>query len=357
MESMIESLSMGDRTSQQLVRYEAMFKLLGEIQPLEDIEAIAGIVAREWKYFANVVCWHLVIPLDRSYLVIDASRGEAQTLDLPDLHAWDHDLFLSRIPQTFKREQYIARSGVPEHFLNPSITELYVLPIMRLDRCIGVITAGARKEPFDDMDERFIKVFGTWFTDRLYDILMRKKHLDDLLRRATNDALTNLLNRGTIIERLEILLELSGRTGHPVTVILADIDHFKRINDTWGHLAGDRVLREISARLKQHTRLADHIGRFGGEEFLMVLHPCDEQQVLIAAERFRRCISDTPFVVDPDDGTSVTITISLGSATARGNVRPELMLKEADDALYTAKRNGRNQAVSAPVVLRAIKKG
>lgn len=354
MESLIESLSEGDRTSQQLVRYEALFKLLGEIQPLEDIDAISALVARQWKYFANVVCWHLVIPQDRSFLIIDASRGEAQSLDLPEAKAWDLELFRSRIPRAFKREEFLARDGVPENFLNPSITELYALPIMRQETCIGVVTAGARKVPFDDMDEKFIKVFGTWLTDRLYDILLRKKHLDDLLKRATNDALTNMLNRGTIIERLEILLDLSGRTELPVTVILADIDHFKNINDTWGHLAGDRVLREVSARLKQNTRQADHIGRFGGEEFLAVLHPCDECQVAIAAERFRRCIADSAFLVDPESGTSISVTISMGTATAQGNVRSELILKEADDALYAAKRNGRNQAISAPAVLRGI---
>lgn len=127
----------------------------------------------------------------------------------------------------------------------------------------------------------------------------------------------------------------------PIAVILADVDYFKVVNDTRGHLAGDEVLKEISRRLRSHARASDAVGRYGGEEFLVVLHPCDAVQVAHAAERLRRAVAETDFEVS--GGAPLTVTMSLGTAaTTSGCDSVSSLLKSAADALYRAKKAGRN---------------
>lgn len=333
-----------DRTAQQLVSYEAIFKLLDEIQPLEDIADISNRVAKQWKYFANVACWHLFLPVGDTYKVIDGYRGTAQVADLPFPSPWDSYHFQSQLPRLIRRADPIDGPEPPEHFMDRAIVEIQVLPFVRVSRCIGILSVAARNEPFSELDNKFIRIFGSHFTDRVFDILLRKQSLDVLRNKATYDALTGLLNRGAIIERLEMHLELSRRTKEPLSVIIADIDYFKHVNDGYGHLAGDEVLREVARRLSAQTRHADHLGRYGGEEFLFVLYPCGADSVLIAAERFRKAISDQPIRTGTEDGESIPVTISLGSATTKDDIKPDSLLKRADDALYVSKRAGRDRS-------------
>ena len=159
---------------------------------------------------------------------------------------------------------------------------------------------------------------------------------------ATHDFLTTLLNRSEILAALEREVARGARDDKPATVILADIDHFKRINDTMGHAAGDEVLKEVARRLKQDLRPYDVVGRYGGEEFLLILPGCNLANGVKRADEIRTIVSGQP--ITTPSGT-ISVTVSMG-VTASDNSRyfmPAEFLQEADASLYRAKNNGRNR--------------
>jgi two-component system cell cycle response regulator len=172
---------------------------------------------------------------------------------------------------------------------------------------------------------------------------------DDLQFAAAHDALTGLWNRGAIIDLLKREVSRRQRTGDPLGVIMADIDHFKKINDTYGHLVGDAVLQEVTRRLAQGVRPYDAVGRYGGEEFLIVFPGCTSPNLILGAERLRRCAADQP--VETSAGP-IPVTLSLGLASAEQGENEafdcEVFLRSADEALYAAKAGGRNRLESAP---------
>lgn len=166
---------------------------------------------------------------------------------------------------------------------------------------------------------------------------------------ATHDPLTGLLNRGAILVALSRELDRSGRQGHSVGVILADIDHFKLVNDTYGHAAGDAVLQEVGRRMSASLRSYDSVGRYGGEEFLIIVPSSDAQGALRSAERMRASLQAQP--VHTPDG-EVAVNGSFGVIVAGGPGRlydQSALLHAADAALYRAKDNGRNRVeLAAP---------
>src|SRR5208337_1876177 len=184
-------------------------------------------------------------------------------------------------------------------------------------------------------------------------ILVAKRILDlqqSLRFAATHDFLTKLLNRAEILASLKRELSRSEREGKPVSVILADVDHFKHINDSLGHAAGDAVLRETAERLKSDLRPYDLVGRLGGEEFLIVLPNCNLTVATRRANEIRCLVCKDPTVTT---FAPVPVTVSLG-VTASDQTQTltiETLLQQADEALYTAKKNGRNcvQAFSAAI--------
>lgn len=158
---------------------------------------------------------------------------------------------------------------------------------------------------------------------------------------AIMDPLTELPNRRWILAELDREVERSRRTGQPLAVIMLDLDHFKTINDDYGHQAGDRVLRAVGTALREAIRTPDQAGRYGGEEFLILLPDTQAEQALEVAERCRQRLTETPVVID--NGPPVRTGASLGVAGSDGNARPEWLIKQADQALYEAKTRGRNQ--------------
>ena len=166
---------------------------------------------------------------------------------------------------------------------------------------------------------------------------------------AAHDHLTGLWNRGAIMDLLQRETQRTVRIGEPLGVIMADLDHFKRINDSHGHQIGDTVLRKVAQRLLQSVRNYDYVGRYGGEEFLIVLTACVPSDLIVTAERMRIHISEKP--VDTEAG-SIPVTISIGLAT-QDVAGPEVataeeLVRAADNVLYVAKANGRNRVESAP---------
>lgn len=167
---------------------------------------------------------------------------------------------------------------------------------------------------------------------------------NDLQFAAAHDALTGLWNRGAIIDLLKREVSRRQRTGDPLGVIMADIDFFKKINDTHGHLVGDVVLREVTRRLAADVRPYDVVGRYGGEEFLIVFPGCTPSNLTIGAERLRQCVADQP--VETEVG-QIAVTLSLGIASVEQGEKEtldcETLLRSADEALYAAKARGRNR--------------
>lgn len=168
--------------------------------------------------------------------------------------------------------------------------------------------------------------------------------------RATHDYLTGLYNRQQILEVLQRELARSQREQKPLGVCVADIDHFKQINDTYGHHVGDAVLKEVAQRMRQSVRKYDAVGRYGGEEFLLVLTNCGRDNAIRSAERVRRRISDEEILCY---GLKLKTTISIGvTATQAASPKDlDVLIRTADEALYEAKRKGRNCVVLKDPVL------
>lgn len=165
---------------------------------------------------------------------------------------------------------------------------------------------------------------------------------EDMRFRATHDTLTHLWNRGVILDLLGRELARCRRERENVGVILADLDHFKKINDTYGHLVGDEVLRETARRLLGSVRSYDYVGRYGGEEFLIVLSNCDQRFAQPRAEQIRRSISDTP-VHTAAGPIHVAMSLGLLLSEEWKALSVEALLSEVDSALYAAKAEGRNR--------------
>jgi diguanylate cyclase (GGDEF)-like protein len=185
--------------------------------------------------------------------------------------------------------------------------------------------------------------------------LIRAKN--DLQFAAAHDPLTGLWNRGAILDLLNREVSRRQRTRDALGVVMVDIDYFKKINDSHGHLVGDSVLQEVTRRLAVGVRPYDAVGRYGGEEFLIVFPGCSAANLIIGAERLRHCIADQP--VETSVGP-IPVTLSLGlSSVEQGKNEPldcETFLHAADEALYAAKARGRNRVETAPA-LRAAAAG
>ena len=184
--------------------------------------------------------------------------------------------------------------------------------------------------------------------------LIRRKRYADYLRDtvaqsmelAVTDQLTGLNNRRYMMGQLDALFERSSAGGDPVSLLMLDIDHFKRVNDTWGHTLGDEVLREVAVRLASSVRAVDIPCRYGGEEFVVVMPATRLTDAARIAERIRAAISAEPFSVGDRE---IAVSVSLGVSASDGvDDRAESLLRRADEALYEAKAAGRNQVVIRP---------
>ncbi len=195
-------------------------------------------------------------------------------------------------------------------------------------------------KPFDKHELKVRLRAGT----RIVDLQEQLVAAREALRvQATRDYLTQLWNRSSTRDMLQRELARSEREGTPVGVVLADLDHFKSINDTYGHFAGDAALRESARRMQAATRSYDAVGRYGGEEFLIVLPGLDEEGVRLHSERMRMAIAATPVLALE---AALNVTCSFGcSSGIGGQASAESLIRAADEGLYRAKRAGRNRSV------------
>jgi len=182
---------------------------------------------------------------------------------------------------------------------------------------------------------------------------VRRKRLQDRLQQnyrrslslALADELTGLYNRRYLLAHLDELIERVNQDGIGAAVLLVDIDHFKQVNDTHGHAAGDDVLRLLAARAMNSVRTVDLVARLGGEEFVVVMPETDLAIAAVVAERLRLAVAREPFTIKTND-LKLSVTISVGVAAAEGGDDRDGLLKRADEALYSAKTRGRNRVIT-----------
>ena len=175
----------------------------------------------------------------------------------------------------------------------------------------------------------------------LFDITARKHAEQQLAALAQTDPLTGITNRRHFFEQAEAEFARAGRYQRPLAIMMIDIDHFKQINDTFGHLVGDEVIKFVAAECQRHLRVTDIFGRYGGEEFICLLEHGSIEAAYRTAERIRQVIAEAQLDLHQQ---TIRLTLSIGIATLN---EPETTLNElikyADQALYLAKSSGRNQ--------------
>jgi diguanylate cyclase (GGDEF)-like protein len=169
------------------------------------------------------------------------------------------------------------------------------------------------------------------------ELKRKKKELEKI---AMYDTLSGLLNRMSLFNRIDVEIERAIRALIPLTGIMLDIDHFKEVNDNYGHQSGDMVIREIGKRLRNQLRKYDYAGRYGGEEFFIILPNTNLMQAYTIGERFRKEIENSTMECGED---MLRITVSLGIAQYRSNESREKWIERADKAMYLAKQQGRNR--------------
>lgn len=199
-------------------------------------------------------------------------------------------------------------------------------------------------KPFDQHELKVRLRAGTRIIDLERELVAAR---EELREQATKDFLTRIWNRSSILDVLERELSRGTREQRPVGVVLADLDHFKLVNDTYGHFAGDAVLREFSRRMTTSIRPYDAIGRYGGEEFLIVLPGCDVSCTASQAERMRSALDSEPMAINEENRL---VTCSYGATAWLPGLaaNTEALIRVADRALYMAKNQGRNRVVALP---------
>lgn len=218
---------------------------------------------------------------------------------------------------------------------------LKILPLKAGDRVLGTLVAGSRHRTGLNEDAvRMLEVLAI----QAAQSMLRAQLFEQMERMATTDGLTGLCNHRTFQSRLDELIAQSRRYGRKMSVLVADVDYFKAVNDRHGHPAGDQVLRTVAQLIAKQGRDTDVVARYGGEEFAIILPETDPKGAKVIAERIRTSVQARTFDLE---GGPLKVTLSLGISTYPENGKDRLALVErADQCLYFAKKHGRNRSVS-----------
>jgi diguanylate cyclase (GGDEF)-like protein len=275
---------------------------------------------------------------------------------LPNLLFHEHaaELGFDLEPGRTPRPRLLAYHPVSHGMAFPQppagLASVALVPLMRNRRLIGSLNLGSRDF------SRFTPLLGTDFVEHMGSIIaicLENVISNEMLKYiGLTDALTGVYNRRYMDRRLAEEIARARRQAYRLSCMYIDIDHFKQVNDTYGHQAGDDVLREVASRIKAELRMSDALGRFGGEEFVVLLIDADQDSAGTVAQRIRASVANQPFLLA--DGQGLAVTVSIGVAELDASER-ELAIEEAaqqlvaqaDGALYEAKQQGRNRVVSA----------
>jgi len=217
---------------------------------------------------------------------------------------------------------------------------LKIFPLTAGDRILGTLVAGSRKKALDQDVLRMLEVMAI----QAAQAVLRAQLFEQMERMATTDGLTSLLNHRTFQSKADEYLAQSKRYGRKVSLILTDIDHFKSVNDTYGHPTGDAVLRGVAKILRDKARDTDIVARYGGEEFAIIMPETDAKGAQVIAERIREAVKAEVFQTEMGP---LKVTLSLGIATGPDyGYEKQQLIDLADQCLYHAKRHGRNQTVT-----------
>lgn len=295
--------------------------------------------------------------IDRFYTQLLRNAQAAELLssfDLPHLKERQVDYF-KELGTHFREAGYFesrarigvvhARVGVP---LSLYLESFGLLQCLILEEILAVIEDREQRETMTRLVLKLTTLdialaTEVYYRSRIQDLDRSVQHLkleQNILRQQLDqDALTGVSSRTSLLSELEGAVAGVNKTGQPLAVIMADLDHFKNINDSHGHLVGDKVLTEVAARIKASLREFDMVGRYGGEEFVILLVNTSPHTAHQIAERIRQRISSQPVHVS---GKNIEITISQGLAVRVEGDDRQTLLKRADQSMYAAKQAGRN---------------
>jgi len=307
-----------------LKQYE-LVKRLSEAMSFE--EMVPG-VEKALKYFFRSEAWALYLTDSEAKLEMVQRRGAIGDPQKADLQ---------------KKEAFLY-TFVPATGMNTGQTVWGMgLPLWRVHEFIGVLLV---RLPDMEADQRSVVLSEAQsFSVQLIFAMAKAKLFRELQVRSRTDGLTGLMRRGPFEERLKEEFARARSFKTTFSLLMIDIDHFKRMNDTYGHQIGDEVLRTVSQRLKEGLYETDVIARYGGEEFVCLLPRSIAAGLRVKADRIRQSIEAHAFVIGLE---SVTVTISIGIAHfPQDGDTPQAVLAAADRALYAAKGNGRNQVMEA----------
>jgi two-component system cell cycle response regulator len=224
----------------------------------------------------------------------------------------------------------------------PKVPSLLVLPLVLHDRALGTLILGARRrQAFGEAVRPTLEVLASHLATSLSNARM----IAQLEKMATTDGLTGLLNKRAMFDEAERKTAAAARFGRALSVLVVDIDFFKKVNDTYGHDVGDTVIRGVGDVLKRHKRNTDVVARFGGEEFVALCEQTDAKGAMLLAERIREELAKIVFHA-PNGTLSVTCSIGIATFPEAGQGW-DALFKAADEALYVSKRSGRNRSTAS----------
>ena len=274
----------------------------------------------------------------RPWLVVVSGVGS-----IGRMYRLEHQLGIGRSPQCQVR---LTEDGISRQHAMLELTAEGNVQIVDLDSRNGTFVNGEAVSRVTLRDGDKIQIGGATilkfsFQDELDEAMQR-----NLYESATRDPLTHAVNRRGFAESLKKEFGFAHRHGRPLSIIAFDVDHFKRVNDTHGHPAGDHVLKRLAEVVVSNIRVEDLFARIGGEEFAIVLRDIPIDRAVDCAERLREAVEKTVFRVG-DAQIPVTISIGIAMLDVASHPRPEALVEAADKALYEAKRTGRNRVCRA----------
>ncbi|NOZ79213.1 MAG: diguanylate cyclase [Acidobacteria bacterium] len=325
---------------------QRLVQVAADVPALGDISAIGNHLVHEVTSAFGVTSTTLFIADPRSGVVV-ALASDAPNADLLLessllIDSEDPGLQLLKTANRPLKASHISSMSPSLGMRLAPLDAAVVSGLVTGGQLVGLLTLGEKRdrEPFGSEEIDLLSLFSRHAATILQNVR--------LFHSATYEGLTGLLRREAILEVLGRELERAGRYRRPISVAMADLDHFKRVNDRHGHLAGDAVLKQVATTLKRHIRSTDSIGRYGGEEFLIVLPESTLPQAWAVANKLRLAVENMRITISPAVTLHMTISIGLAVAFAEdGRTMPTALeiINDADERLLAAKRKGRNRVV------------